>query len=808
MTQYNESSWGSTDATYPSGQLTKRWVTTNETVVAANQDTGEPENDYTFEQEWSVTAERLNSWDAVEDGNELNIELVARFRSNESAQVDGPYGLVVRASGAAGSENGYIFRVEEFVSNNFGISIREASAGSVTTLGNSPTVALQVPVVSGGWIHMRVRINGTAPATLQAKIWRHGFQEPSSWHIELTDSTHTTAGWNGIFGETAGQNFETDYLGGGTNGDTAPLALDTANTVRLTAAYAQALIQDATPQVRLTAAYAQALHQVANPQVRLTAAYAQVLYTIATATPVDSDHAIPIEWGPQLNIDQTIPLEWTTELVIDRQIPIEWAGPLDADNAIPTEWTTQLDIDRQIPFEWGNAITPHDSQVPIEWRSGVAQNHQMPINWSGFSDSDHVIPYAWRGPFADPGADFQIPFDWKLELVIDRQSPVEWNTELDTDHVIPYEWLTETVLVSLHQIPINWAGFIDIDRVIPVEWTTELLIDRVIPVEWQLTVFLEIDRQIPVEWKLDVETDNSIPVEWFLQLQLDHQIPYSWQAPFSPVDFGIPVEWTLQLERDVSIPVEWHLDVLPSFAIPVEWNVDVGHDSTIPFDWVSPAIAADKIIPIEWLSELALDKVIPFEWLLETVIATDREIPIEWQQIFFKQFDHAIPWEVRGILDPVPPPMPIEWRGDPGFDAGIPVEWTDPLFALFVTRDEDDCEFWIADCNGVKWDAMCVASLWLADELPNEAQSAEEPGGTWVARDEEIGGTWFAAERQSVWEAPCLPAAWLANPPDVWYADECPAAWFAETQLARWHAAANGTRWIVLEPNPRGDIEC
>ncbi len=535
----------------------------------------------------------------------------------------------------------------------------------------------------------------------------------------------------------------------------------------------------------------------------------QILFSwINVTTP--GDHQIPIEYGQNPGADSIIPFAWRGPVDADKQMPINWSGEFSADSVIPTEWTLGLNIDRQIPVEWTLTTTPGDHQILLEWRGGIASDNQIPFAWKGEPQptTGDIILFAWRGPFADPGVDYQIPVDWKLELEIDRAIPVEWKTEIvPADHQIPVEWLLENVLVSLHVIPINWAGFIDVDSSIPVEWTTELIIDRIIPYDWQLTIFLEIDRQMPVEWKLDVSRDEGIPVEWFLQLELDHQIPVAWSGEFSAVDFIIPYEWTLGVARDESIPVEWNVDVLPDFIIPIEWTVDVGDDNQIPVEWLSPAISSDHIIPITWFGPVEFDQVIPFEWLQESFVQLDSEIPIEWQQIFFKKFDQVIPWEARGILDETRT-INIEWRADPGFDAVIPYEWTDPLFSLFVTRDREDCEFWLADCNTAGWEALRCASLWLADELPVEAQFAEESGGTWTARNEEIGGTWFAAERQSNWEAPCLPTVWISFPPDVWYADDCPAMWFAQEQPVRWTSESQGSRWIVLEPNPRLDLDC
>jgi hypothetical protein len=273
VTTYTEDWSGEADGVYPSG-LTKRWTTTNETVVAANS-LAEAEDNFTFEQEWSSTSvRRLNSFNAIDgDANRDDLDLVVRFRINETPG-DYQYGLTVRASGTAGSETAYDFWVVESVANTFFVQLIERNSG---VNGAVVSGADQVSdVANGDWLYMRVRCNGT---TLQGRLWKPDETEPTTWSLDTTDATITAAGWGGILGFTTGSNAETDYIAAGTAGDTAPIDASTNTVLRITAGYGAALVTDASVPVRLTAAYAAALVKDDTTPVRITAAYAAVLYS-------------------------------------------------------------------------------------------------------------------------------------------------------------------------------------------------------------------------------------------------------------------------------------------------------------------------------------------------------------------------------------------------------------------------------------------------------------------------------------------------------------------------------------------------
>ena len=281
MSTYTESTWGSSDGTYPS-VLTKRWNTTNETLVAANSDSTAT-GDYTFQQEWSVAAHRLNSLDAVDsDTNRSDSEVLVRFKYTDADTFTAiPYGLVVRGSGSGGSETGYVLEMEHGNSQLL-LQLTEVSSGTRTILVDAnATLSYDMDPQSGDYIYIRFRVNGSS---LKYRAWttesnQYGsMQEPDFWWVEHTDSTHTANGWVGIYGSYAARNFETDWMSVGTNGDTAPFIADTTAETRISQQMAQVLKQDATPATRISQQMAQVLTQDATPATRISQQMAQVLY--------------------------------------------------------------------------------------------------------------------------------------------------------------------------------------------------------------------------------------------------------------------------------------------------------------------------------------------------------------------------------------------------------------------------------------------------------------------------------------------------------------------------------------------------
>lgn len=96
--------------------------------------------------------------------------------------------VVLRGSGAAGVEMGYIFGVG--ISGK-GPTISKYVNGTYTRL----SYVTGKNYTAGAKYWMRVRAVGT---TLRLKVWAKNTEEPTAWDLSTTDSSITTAGWCGI----------------------------------------------------------------------------------------------------------------------------------------------------------------------------------------------------------------------------------------------------------------------------------------------------------------------------------------------------------------------------------------------------------------------------------------------------------------------------------------------------------------------------------------------------------------------------------------------------------------------------------
>jgi PKD repeat protein len=79
------------------------------------------------------------------------------------------------------------YRAKLLISATGGMSLiaEKAVNGTVTRLG-SASVPLTFSVTDT--YNVRVRVSGTAPATVQAKVWKVGTAEPAAWQLTSTDS--------------------------------------------------------------------------------------------------------------------------------------------------------------------------------------------------------------------------------------------------------------------------------------------------------------------------------------------------------------------------------------------------------------------------------------------------------------------------------------------------------------------------------------------------------------------------------------------------------------------------------------------
>lgn len=252
--------------------FTERWTATGETW-AVREKAGEL-GGKGLEHVRTTTARRLFSWDTP--GTTADGELLVRWRSTNATSGD-QFWITIRGAGAAGAEEGYVFRNTSSTS----IQISKVVAGTLSTVGS----ALSIPSLSNNqWFWIRFRVNGS---DLKAKIWIGDHeQEPSAWTIERTDTGIVAAGWLGVGNAATTGTRDYDDIAAGTAGDTAAfpvsaearvtqqatLVLSAADSdVRVTQAAVLALVfmPDAADEIRVTQAAVLALAEY-DAAIRVT----------------------------------------------------------------------------------------------------------------------------------------------------------------------------------------------------------------------------------------------------------------------------------------------------------------------------------------------------------------------------------------------------------------------------------------------------------------------------------------------------------------------------------------------------------
>lgn len=219
MTTYSTNFSGYTADVSPS-DWTARWVTASNTWAARSK--ASVEGGKTLENTGTVDGRHLLSWNTVDaDSGRADVEVLARMRSSSTSA--GQLRLTVRGSGAAASEAGY--SVELCSSSASNMRISKLVAGTQTLIGTDYAFTF----AANTWYYVRFRANGTA---LKARVWADGAVEPTSWHLEVTDSSITAAGWIGASNIESTGTRDWDWFSIGTSGDTAPLATSAATSIR------------------------------------------------------------------------------------------------------------------------------------------------------------------------------------------------------------------------------------------------------------------------------------------------------------------------------------------------------------------------------------------------------------------------------------------------------------------------------------------------------------------------------------------------------------------------------------------------
>lgn len=187
---------------------TERWGTANSSWSVEDEGIGSP-SDNILRHTASVNARRMLSWDDIDaDPNRDNVEILSKFKTSSTTNAQNH--LRVRGSGSSGSETAYGF----FMGLNSGtITVNKLVSGSGTTLGTD-----SFSWSTGTYFWVRFRVNGTS---LKARIWEDGDIEPSTWNIEVSDSSISGVGWAGFGAFTSSGNRDFDFVSIATNGETA-----------------------------------------------------------------------------------------------------------------------------------------------------------------------------------------------------------------------------------------------------------------------------------------------------------------------------------------------------------------------------------------------------------------------------------------------------------------------------------------------------------------------------------------------------------------------------------------------------------
>lgn len=246
----------------PPANFTPRWTATGETW-AVREKAGEL-GGKGLEHTRTTTARRLFSWDTP--GTTQDGELLVRWRSTNATSGD-QFWLTIRGAGAAGTEEGYVFRNTASSS----VQISKLLAGTLSTVG----AAVVIPALANNeWFWMRFRVNGS---DIKAKIWAgEHLSEPAAWTVERTDTDIIAAGWLGVGNAADTGTRDYDDIAAGTSGDTAAFPASTEARITQTPVLALS-VGDSDARITQAALLALASMPDSAEEVRVTQATALAL---------------------------------------------------------------------------------------------------------------------------------------------------------------------------------------------------------------------------------------------------------------------------------------------------------------------------------------------------------------------------------------------------------------------------------------------------------------------------------------------------------------------------------------------------
>lgn len=128
---------------------------------------------------------------SLPDAVARDVSLSGRFRTDRMATGSGTFGYVV-ARQSSDARNEYRAKLQLLPDGRVLVGVNRSLGGTETSVGS--TAATGVTYTSGTWLRYRVRVTGTGPTTIRVRVWRDGASEPSTWQVQVTDSSSALQG--------------------------------------------------------------------------------------------------------------------------------------------------------------------------------------------------------------------------------------------------------------------------------------------------------------------------------------------------------------------------------------------------------------------------------------------------------------------------------------------------------------------------------------------------------------------------------------------------------------------------------------
>lgn len=246
MTQYREH-WEAADINDdPPAGWTKRWAAASSPASFVRRVViGTPP----FKRRYIETSQSAGTYGAISmdavdaDADRDDVEVLALYTVPD-ADADVYAAIVLRGSGAAGSENGYYFGL---IPGSNQIDVGSLVAGVAASIA-APSVTL----TPGESYLVRASIVGT---TIRARVWNVNDPEPAAWLVDGTTSAVAGVGWVGFWNLGNGKRGAWNFFTVGTGTDNAPMPV-------MNSAYAAWLANGSNP--RAVAADLKALGYIAG----------------------------------------------------------------------------------------------------------------------------------------------------------------------------------------------------------------------------------------------------------------------------------------------------------------------------------------------------------------------------------------------------------------------------------------------------------------------------------------------------------------------------------------------------------------